>query len=198
MNTGIIVAIVALLATIIGATIGAVTNYVLAERRERAERERDRLSHSIEVKRAARLIDMELARAESLAAIAIQKRYWVASVELSTEACQKYAGTVASDLSNSAWMALTLAFLAVEHIRGAKALFVSNDLNIITLSDINAEGIAPMLTDVTRVREALMEVAWGGKAFEHVNTELERRADSAEGNIEPLEASSLPNLTRSH
>ena len=166
MNTAIIVAIVALVATIIGATIGATTNYVLAERRERADRETDRRSHSIEVKRAARLIDMELARAESLAAIAIEKRYWVDSAELSTEACQKLAGIVASDLSNPAWHAVTIAFLAVEHIKGAKALFVSSAISDRPLSDSNAEGIAPMLKDVTLGREALAAVVWGTSPHE--------------------------------
>lgn len=174
MNTAIIVAIVALVATIIGATIGATTNYVLAERRERADRERDRRSHSIEVKRAARLIDMELALAESLAAIAIEKRYWVDSAELSTEACQKLAGTVASDLSNPAWHAVTIAFLAVEHIKGSKALFVSSAIGDRPLSDSNAEGIAPMLRDVTRGREALAAAVWGTSPHEAGGPSIER------------------------
>lgn len=160
MNTTITVAIVALVATIIGATIGATTNYVLAGRRERADRDRDSRSHAIEVKRAARLIDLELAQAQALAAIAIEKRYWVDGAELSTEAWQKYGGTIAPDLSNQTWHTVTIAFMAVEHIKGSMALHVGGALRDRPLSDGSADGVAPMLKDVTLGREALAPVVW--------------------------------------
>ena len=76
MNTAIIVAIVALVSTIVGATIGDATNYFLAIRRERADKERDSLNHAIEVTRAARLIQAELLRAQAAAAICVDKRHW--------------------------------------------------------------------------------------------------------------------------
>ena len=53
----------------------------------------------IEIKRAARLISLELATARALAGLAITKRYWIADVKLSTKAWQKYGGTIAPDLS---------------------------------------------------------------------------------------------------
>jgi hypothetical protein len=160
MNTAIIVAIVALVSTIVGAAIAAATNYLLAARRERADREIDSHSHAIEVKRAARLLDMELAKAQALADISIRKRYWVAGAELSTEAWQKYGGTIAPDLSNLAWHAITVAFLAVEHIEGSRALYVGGALHDRPISDGNAEGVAPMLRDVTLGREALAPFVW--------------------------------------
>jgi membrane protein YqaA with SNARE-associated domain len=90
MNTAIVVAIVvaivALVSTIVGATIGAATNYVLAVRGERADERRDRCNHAIEVRRTARLIDLELKLAQSLADISIEKRFWVEDAELSTDA----------------------------------------------------------------------------------------------------------------
>ena len=76
MSTAIVVAIVALMSTIVGATIGAATNYALAVRRERADRERDSRNHAIEVKRAARLIDAELVRGHAAAQICVEKRHW--------------------------------------------------------------------------------------------------------------------------
>jgi hypothetical protein len=155
MNTGIIVAIVALVSTMLGATIGAATNYVLAVRRERADTERDNRDHAIEVKRAARLLDRELLLAQSLADILIDKRYWVQDAELSTEAWQKYGGTIAPDLSNEAWHAITIAFVAVEHIKGSRALYLSSVLRDRPISDGHADGVAPMLRDVTLGREAL-------------------------------------------
>jgi hypothetical protein len=69
-STAIIVAIVAFVSTILGASIGAVTNYVLAVRRERSDRARDSREHAIEVVRAALLLDSELAKAQALAALA--------------------------------------------------------------------------------------------------------------------------------
>ena len=160
MNTAIIVAIVALVATIIGATIGAITNYVLAVRRERADTQRDNRNHAIEVKRAARLLDRELSLVRSLANISIEERYWVQDVELSTEAWQKYGGTIAPDLSNQAWHAVTIAFLAVEHIKASRALYLSSVLRDRPISDEHAEKIAPMLKDVALGREALAPFVW--------------------------------------
>jgi len=160
MNTAIIVAIVALVSTIVGATIGAATNYVLAVRRERADERRESRDHAIEVKRAARLIDLELQLAQSLADISIEKRYWVEDAELSTEAWQKYRGTIAPDLSNRAWHAVTIAFLAAEHIKGARAVTLAGVLRDRPISDDLAAQIAPMLRDVTRGREALAPFAY--------------------------------------
>jgi|ERR1017187_5827214 hypothetical protein len=165
MNTAIIVAIVALVSTIVGAAIAAATNYLLAARRERADRETDSRSHAIEVKRAARLLDLELAKAQALADISIRKRYWVAGAELSTEAWQKYGGTIAPDLSNLAWHTVTVAFMAVEHIEGSRALYVGGALHDRPISDGNAEGVAPMLRDVTLGREALAPFVWDDPHF---------------------------------
>jgi gas vesicle protein len=165
MNTAIIVAIVALVATVVGAIIGAATTYFLAVRRERADRNTDSRNHGVEVKRAARLIDHELARAQGIATIAIEKRYWVDAAELSTEAWQKYGGTIASDLSNEAWHAVTIAFMAVEHIKGSMALYRGGVLRDRPLSDQNAEGVAPMLRDVTLGREALAPFVWDDPHF---------------------------------
>ncbi len=159
MNTAIIVAIVALVSTIVGATIGAATTYVLAARREQADRERDSRNHAIEVRRAARLLDVELKKAGALAEISIRKRYWVVGAVLSTEAWQKYGGVIAPDLSNDAWEALTIAFMAVEHIEGSRAQYESSPLRDRPISDEHAEGVAPMLRDVTLGREALAPFA---------------------------------------
>lgn len=154
MDTAIIVAVVGVVSTIVGATIGAATTYVLAVRRERADRENERRNHAIDVKRATRLIDLELAQAAALADISITKRYWV-DYELSTEAWQRYCSIVAPDLSNEAWHAVTMAFMAVEHIKGSRALYVGGVLRDRPISDGNADGVAPMLKDVQLGRAAL-------------------------------------------
>jgi hypothetical protein len=161
MDTAIIVAIVALVSTIVGATIGAATTYVLAARRERVDREIESCNHAIEVKRAARLLDLELHKAQALADIATGKRYWVADAVLSTDAWQKYGGVIAPDLSNVAWRAVAIAFLGVEHIEAAKAFYQAGVLHDSPISDNIAGTIAPMVTDVTLGREALAPFVYG-------------------------------------
>lgn len=157
MSTAIIVAIVALVSTIAGATIGAATTYVLAVRRERADRERDSRSHAIEVKRAARLIHAELSRAQAAAAICVEKRHWwsVDVQPLSTEAWQKYSGTIAADLSDQAWGELIVAAEAVENIRDARDRRVAAGLPLDAITDEIADQLAPMLRDIKRGRGAL-------------------------------------------
>jgi hypothetical protein len=160
-STAILVAIVSLVSTIVGASIGALTNYILAVRREKADSEKENRAHAIEVKRAARLIDMELAKAQALADIALRKRYWVTEFDagLSIESWQKYGGTIAPDLSDSAWLALTVAIQALEHIKGSRDLYLSGVLRDLPISDKCVDGIDKMLRDVLLGRDALTLLA---------------------------------------
>jgi hypothetical protein len=159
-HTAIIVAIVAFVSTILGASIGAFTTYSLAVRRERADRDKDNRAHATEVKRAARLIDVELTNAQTLAEIAIKKKYWNVDAELPIEAWQKYGGTIAPDLSNQAWLAVMLAFQALKDIKGTRALYLGGVLRDVPLSDKSIEGIDVMQRDVTLGREALAPFAY--------------------------------------
>jgi len=166
MSTAIIVAIVALVSTVVGATIGAATNYILAVRRERSERDQENRTRAVDIKRASRLIDLELAKAEALAKISITKRHWVpiSDAELSAEAWQKHSGTIAPYLSDQAWQAVMIAFLALEHIKGTRAIYLAGALRDQPISDKSAEGVDVMLRDVALGREALgLFTTVGGK-----------------------------------
>jgi hypothetical protein len=152
------VAVVAFVSTVLGATIGALANYILAVRRERSERERDSRVHAVEVKRAARLIDLELLKAQSLAGIATNKRYWVPEpdAQISSDVWRQYAVTISAELSYQAWVLVAKAFQAAEHINGSRALQLSGVLRDQPISDDNAQAISVMQTDVIRGREALV------------------------------------------
>lgn len=163
MSTAIIVAIVGFVSAILGASIGAFTTYILAVRREHAERDKDNRAHAIEVKRAARLIDMELAKAQTLAEIALKKRHWNVDAELSVEPWQKFGGTIAPDLSNQAWLAVMIAFQALEDIKGCRALCLGSVLRDVPLSDKSIDGIDVMQRDVRLGREALAPFAYWGE-----------------------------------
>jgi hypothetical protein len=156
--TAILVAIVALVSTIVGATIGAVTNYVLAVRRERADSDKDNRSHAIEVRRAARLIDAELLRAQAAAVICVEKRHWWSgdAQPLATEAWKKYSPIIAVDLSDQAWHEVIVAVEAIDHLRSARDIRVETGLPIDDpISDRTAEQLAPMLRDIRAGRGAL-------------------------------------------
>jgi hypothetical protein len=161
-TTAIVVAIVALLATILGATIGAITNYVIAVRRDRAERDRDDRNHAIEVKRAARLIDAELSRAVAAANMCVEQRSWwndgYDARDLSTEAWQKYSGTIAADLSNEAWLAITIAIEAVDDLKVVRNVCLSSNAvkKPKPIEDSIADLLSPRLRDIKRGRDALI------------------------------------------
>ena len=125
-------------------------------RRERTDRQRDNRNHAIEVKRAARLIDAELLRAQAAAHICIEKKHWwSADVELSTEAWQKHSGTIAPDLSDRAWADVTMALEAVDHVRGARNAAVGAGLGTSAIPEATADQLAPMLRDIKLGRGAL-------------------------------------------
>jgi hypothetical protein len=154
-HTAIIVAVVAFASTILGATVGAVTNYFIAVRRERSDREREDRVHAIEVKRASRLIDLELSKAEAVAHIAVKKRHWVIAAEISTEVFQNHCGAIAPELSDEAWHLVTIAFLAAEHIKGGRDMQLEGVLRDQPVPDQLGEEISVMLMDIKRGREAL-------------------------------------------
>jgi hypothetical protein len=159
-HTAIIVAIVGFASALLGATIGAVTNYIIAKRQERSEREQEERVRAVGVKRAARLIDQELLLAQALARMAVTERHWVAAAEISTEVWKTHCGTIAPELSDDAWHLVTTAFLAAEHIKWGRGLYLEgNLLRDQPISDEAAGQISVMLRDVQQGRAALAPYA---------------------------------------
>ena len=104
-------AIVGVVSTVVGGVIGAATTYALAVRREKADMAREHRNEAIEVKRVARLIDVELNRGAAAARICVKKRrWWSADVApSSTKAWEKFGGTIAPYLSDQAWAAIIVS-----------------------------------------------------------------------------------------
>ncbi|HVS27667.1 MAG TPA: hypothetical protein VHE58_10330 [Burkholderiales bacterium] len=151
MNVTIIVAIVALVSTIIGATIGAATTYMLSVRRERADKERDDRNHAVEVKRAARLIGLDLLWARTAANYWVEEKTWshpdVPILSLSTEARQKYLDTIATDLSEDAWNSVTTALQSADSIR---VILGRPRDQAIAIPDDVAEAFVPLITRIDK------------------------------------------------
>lgn len=114
MITGIVVGAVV-------AIVGTIGNFIagLYMQRERWRRE-DQLAsrnNAHEVKRAARLIDAELGRAQAAAQICVnEKRWWSSDVQLTTEAWENHRGIIAPELSDADWQAVLTAVLRAESL----------------------------------------------------------------------------------
>jgi hypothetical protein len=150
--TGIVVGAVV---AIVSGTVGAIGTYIVGLKMQRESwRREDQVSsrtHTIEVKRAARLIEVELARAHAAAAICVeQKEWWSSDVQLTTEAWENYKATIATELSYTDWHTLSGAVVAVESlsmIRGDQTGDISAEL---------AERIVPTLRTIEAARGHLV------------------------------------------
>jgi hypothetical protein len=135
--------------------VGAIGTFIagLFMQRERWCREDEVSSrtHAIEVKRAARLIELELAGAEAAATICVeQKIWWSSDMQLTTESWQSHRAIIAPELSFTNWHAVSRAFLSVEalgKIRGNQ----NGDI-----SESTAEKIVPSLRSIEAGRQCLV------------------------------------------
>jgi len=148
-------AIFGLLGVIVDGIITAGSNYLHGRRRERALSQRDSRNYPIELKRASRLIDVELLRAQAAAVICFKKRHWWSqNAELTNKARQKHSGIIAPELSCIAWVAATKAVLAVDDLRVGRDIATEHRLTG-NISDRTGEPIVPMLRDIEAGRNAL-------------------------------------------
>jgi hypothetical protein len=152
-SVAIIVAIVALVSTIVGATIGAATNYILARRLERA----DKVRAAVEVKRAARLIGLELLWTHTVAKRCVQEKIWPADMPLHTlppEARQKYLDSIAPNLSSEAWLSLTIALQAADTFR---MILGKQTDRTVAIPDDAAETLVPLVDNMIKGRKDLFK-----------------------------------------
>src|SRR4029453_13633330 len=101
-------AIFGFLGVIVGASITAVSSYLLDEgRSKRAREERDRLTV---VTRAARMIDADFSTAHARASYALKQNcYWVSfRFPLTIKGWNDYAAIIAPAVSSDAWLKIRL------------------------------------------------------------------------------------------
>jgi hypothetical protein len=111
----LIPALFGLLGVVIGGIITAGSNYLLDRRRERAAIQRDERNDVIEIKRAARLIDIEILRAAAATRMMIANKRWP-NAKLKTDAWQEYGAVIAPVLSYDDWLTLVKAILAIDSV----------------------------------------------------------------------------------
>jgi hypothetical protein len=112
-----------LLGVIVGGLITAGSSYLLDERRSKREREREEQNRLIEIKRAARLIDLDLLTATAYATLAFKNdRYWSSTDSpLKIKAWDDYAAVLAPAASSDVWNKIRLGINAVQHLNAYRA-----------------------------------------------------------------------------
>jgi hypothetical protein len=147
-------AIFGLVGVLVGGIITSVSSYLLDRRRELVDRQRDSRNRAIELKRAARLIDAELSRAQAAARICTERgHWWSPEAQLSRKAWEQYGGVIAPDLSDTAWLAVRVA------IEAADQLSLCRGQGTTDISDGIVEEIVPILRDIEAGRLALSPFA---------------------------------------
>jgi hypothetical protein len=161
MDTESTVAVVALLATIVGAVIGGAASYLVALRQEHAARENDKRRNAIETKRAARLVSAELTFGASAVSIALeQKEWWPDTVKVSSEGWEKYGGTLAPELTDEDWLKLVSAYIALNFFNNTRNAAIEAEGNgkILLRADV-LDSWAPLLDKIKAGRDALNKFA---------------------------------------
>lgn len=123
MKDTILVAIVSMVSTFIGAAISAGTNYLVSTRTEKATEKREKASRLVEINKAARLIHAELLRLETAASVSIDNGHWYdpTIAKLSTAAWEKYSPMLA-ELPYDNWFCVLAAY---ENVTSMKLIFSS-------------------------------------------------------------------------
>lgn len=154
-KTAITVACISLVGVLVGGIITAGSNWILAVRRERTEYWIDRHNHDIEVRRASRLIDRELAIAGAVVSYCMENKQWwrrsVDDMHVKTEDWEKYKDVVASELSDTDWLTVATAFLAVANL----LVLVGNLDQTSEISDEFEKQMPPILRDIQKGSHAL-------------------------------------------
>ena len=111
-------AIFGFLGVIVGASITAVSSYLLDERRSKREREREERDRLTVVTRAARMIDADFSTAHACASYALKQNcYWDSSkVPLTVKGWNDYAAIIAPAVSSDAWLKIRLGIDAIKNL----------------------------------------------------------------------------------
>jgi hypothetical protein len=110
-------ALIGLLGVIVGAVITAGANFILAVRKERADKTRESANREREVQRAARLVSLELAQARDKWGSAIEHHAFLDVDEIiKTEAWDAHKTILADHLPIKDWNALAEGFRTISQV----------------------------------------------------------------------------------
>ena len=125
-----------LLGVVVGGLITAVSSYLLDEKRGEREREREERNRSIEIKRAARMIDADFSLAEAYANVALEgNRYWSSTdAHLEFEGWDDYAAILAPAVSSDVWFKIRAGTEGVKTLNDFREMDASHTVGTVPLS----------------------------------------------------------------
>ena len=159
----ILVALVGVGSTIIGAAIGATTSYLVARRNERTSEKRDAANRLTEMKRAARLVHAELLRLETAAATSIESGIWYDPqiAKLSTDVREKYSPILAPELTYDSWLTLLVAYENVGHMASILGSLNNSGQERNAISRQHLEHLERVLKEARSAKSALASYTYG-------------------------------------
>lgn len=162
LNPLLLTPIFGLLGVVVGGAITFGSSYLIDEKRAERDREREDREHAREVKRAARLIALELTSIRVAADRCVKEKKWphrdMPLVSLSTEARQKYVDVIAPDLSSYVWVSVILAFEAADTFK----TIIGKDWDLaIAIPDYLAKTFVPLIASMDEGRVGLAPYEFG-------------------------------------
>ncbi len=144
---------------IVGGLITAGSSYLLDERRSKREREREERDRLTEIKRAARMIDLDLLTAAGHATFAHKNNcYWSSrDSPLNLEGWNDYAAILAPAASTDVWSKIRLGINAVRHLNEYRAFdaSASGEECFPPLSNTLKTDLERLLDNIAKARGAL-------------------------------------------
>ena len=107
-----------LIGVIVGGLITAGSAFILEQRREQGEQQKEQRTHDTEVRTAARLVDLDFRIARACAKISIQHLEWYDTPRepLTCQHWDKYRATLASELPLDDWITVLTCVLSVSEM----------------------------------------------------------------------------------
>jgi hypothetical protein len=154
-----------LLGVVVGGLITATTSYLLGEKRGRREREREERERSIQIKRAARMIDAHFSKAYACATAALEKNYyWDRDVvHLGLKGWDDYAAILAPALLSDAWLKVCLDVDAVRYLntyRESDAARAPKEPMFPPISKEIKPGVERAVAEIDAARESLAPICY--------------------------------------
>jgi hypothetical protein len=141
------------LGVVIGGLITFGSSYFLDEHRAKRERQREDREHAREVRRAARLIALELLWMRTAANRCVEEKIWpnpdMPLLSLSSEARQKYLDAIAPNLSSDDWLSVTISLQAVDTF---KMIIGMRKDRAIAVPDDVVESFVPLVANIDKGR----------------------------------------------
>jgi hypothetical protein len=134
-NMALLVGAVAFVATVLGATIGAMSNYFIARRKQKDDLAIKRDERAFEGKRAARLIYADLLVAYTIVQMTIDEGVWNIAL-FENESWSKYSFILAPAVSSDDWVHLNTAQIAISHAVAMRRMAIDSKSTQTPLGDI--------------------------------------------------------------